>query len=104
MKCSFKQIQLCSLSWFTVQLGNESPPPGVECVLYVQRAGTDDGTLMRIMVSRSEEDMLDIRASFQKKYGASLYTTIQVPHAQTRSHYQPPRRLRMFNRVLLNDM
>lgn len=34
---------------------------------------------MRVMVSRSEVDMLDIRASFQKKYGASLYTTIQVP-------------------------
>lgn len=30
------------------------------------------------MVSRSEVDMLDIRASFQKKYRASLYSTIQV--------------------------
>uniref|UniRef100_A0A8C6UTN2 Annexin n=1 Tax=Neogobius melanostomus TaxID=47308 RepID=A0A8C6UTN2_9GOBI len=40
-------------------------------------AGTDDETLMRIMVSRSEVDMLDIRAAFKKKYGASLYTTIQ---------------------------
>lgn len=47
--------------------------------LCAQRAGTDDSTLMRVMVSRSEVDMLDIRASFQKKYGASLYTTIQVP-------------------------
>nr|XP_046263015.1 annexin A5a [Scatophagus argus] len=43
----------------------------------MRRAGTDDSTLMRIMVSRSEVDMLDIRASFKKKYGASLYTTIQ---------------------------
>ncbi|KAF3838768.1 hypothetical protein F7725_010536 [Dissostichus mawsoni] len=42
------------------------------------RAGTDDSTLMRIMVSRSEIDMLDIRTCFKKKYGASLYTTIQV--------------------------
>uniref|UniRef100_A0A3B4YVD3 Annexin n=1 Tax=Seriola lalandi dorsalis TaxID=1841481 RepID=A0A3B4YVD3_SERLL len=39
--------------------------------------GTDDDTLMRIMVSRSEADMLDIRASFKKMYGASLYSTIQ---------------------------
>uniref|UniRef100_A0A674PQ20 Annexin n=1 Tax=Takifugu rubripes TaxID=31033 RepID=A0A674PQ20_TAKRU len=48
-------------------------------VLYksMRRAGTDDSTLMRTMVSRSELDMLDIRASFQKKYGVSLYTTIQ---------------------------
>ncbi|KAK2904455.1 hypothetical protein Q8A73_011112 [Channa argus] len=43
----------------------------------MRRAGTDDDTLMRIMVSRSEVDMLDIRASFKKKYGVSLYTTIQ---------------------------
>uniref|UniRef100_A0A672GDK3 Annexin n=1 Tax=Salarias fasciatus TaxID=181472 RepID=A0A672GDK3_SALFA len=43
----------------------------------MRRAGTDDDTLMRIMVSRSEEDMLDIRDAFKKKYGASLYTTIQ---------------------------
>ncbi|XP_038554844.1 annexin A5a [Micropterus salmoides] len=43
----------------------------------MRRAGTDDDTLMRIMVSRSEVDMLDIRASFKKKYGASLYTTIK---------------------------
>uniref|UniRef100_A0A8C2ZDX7 Annexin n=1 Tax=Cyclopterus lumpus TaxID=8103 RepID=A0A8C2ZDX7_CYCLU len=44
----------------------------------MRRAGTDDGTLMRIMVSRSEADMLDIRASFKRTYGASLHTTIQV--------------------------
>ncbi|XP_036934023.1 annexin A5a isoform X4 [Acanthopagrus latus] len=43
----------------------------------MRRAGTDDNTLMRIMVSRSEVDMLDIRASFKKMYGASLYSTIQ---------------------------
>uniref|UniRef100_A0A667YNL3 Annexin n=2 Tax=Myripristis murdjan TaxID=586833 RepID=A0A667YNL3_9TELE len=43
----------------------------------MRRAGTDDDTLMRIMVSRSEVDMLDIRACFKKLYGASLYTTIQ---------------------------
>ncbi|KAL3973409.1 glypican 5 [Sarotherodon galilaeus] len=43
----------------------------------MRRAGTDDDTLMRIMVSRSEVDMLDIRASFKKLYGQSLYTTIQ---------------------------
>ncbi|XP_060935194.1 annexin A5a [Limanda limanda] len=48
-------------------------------VLYksMRRAGTDDDALMRIMVSRSEVDMLDIRASFKKMHGASLYSTIQ---------------------------
>uniref|UniRef100_A0A3B3UML7 Annexin n=1 Tax=Poecilia latipinna TaxID=48699 RepID=A0A3B3UML7_9TELE len=43
----------------------------------MRRAGTDDDTLMRIMVTRSEVDMLDIRANFKKMYGQSLYTTIQ---------------------------
>ncbi|XP_017547447.1 annexin A5a [Pygocentrus nattereri] len=43
----------------------------------MRRAGTDDETLIRIMVSRSEEDMLDIRAKYKKMYGESLYRTIQ---------------------------
>ncbi|XP_028314764.1 annexin A5a [Gouania willdenowi] len=43
----------------------------------MRRAGTDDDTLMRIMVSRSEVDMLDIRDCFKEMYGESLYTTIQ---------------------------
>nr|XP_057920993.1 annexin A5a isoform X2 [Doryrhamphus excisus] len=43
----------------------------------MRRAGTDDDTLMRIMVSRSEVDMLDIKACFKETYGTSLYTTIQ---------------------------
>ncbi|XP_053734621.1 annexin A5a [Synchiropus splendidus] len=43
----------------------------------MRRAGTDDDTLIRIMVSRSDVDMLDIRACFKRTYGASLYTTIQ---------------------------
>ncbi|KAI7801722.1 annexin A5, partial [Triplophysa rosa] len=43
----------------------------------MRRAGTDDKTLIRLMVSRSEQDMLDIRAAYKKKYGESLYCTIQ---------------------------
>lgn len=38
--------------------------------------GTDDKTLIRIMVSRCEVDMLDIRAEFKKMYGQSLYSFI----------------------------
>ncbi|XP_070782658.1 annexin A11b isoform X1 [Enoplosus armatus] len=42
----------------------------------MQGAGTKDTTLIRIMVSRSEVDMLDIRQEYVKTYGKSLYTHI----------------------------
>ncbi|KAK3564697.1 hypothetical protein QTP86_024845, partial [Hemibagrus guttatus] len=50
----------------------------------MRRAGTDDETLIRIMVSRSEEDMLDIRAQYKKMYGESLYRTIQAGATRSR--------------------
>ncbi|XP_059184746.1 annexin A3-like, partial [Centropristis striata] len=39
--------------------------------------GTDESTLIRIMVSRSEIDMLDIRAEFKKLYEYSLHSAIE---------------------------
>ncbi|XP_063103286.1 annexin A3 [Cavia porcellus] len=40
-------------------------------------AGTDEFTLNRIMISRSEIDLLDIRYEFKKHYGYSLYSAIK---------------------------
>uniref|UniRef100_A0A665WKQ4 Annexin n=1 Tax=Echeneis naucrates TaxID=173247 RepID=A0A665WKQ4_ECHNA len=40
--------------------------------------GTDEATLNRIMVSRSEIDLLDIRAEFKKLYEYSLLSAIEV--------------------------
>ncbi|XP_020669593.3 annexin A3 [Pogona vitticeps] len=40
-------------------------------------AGTDESTLNRILVSRSEIDLLDIRAEYKKLYGCSLHSAIQ---------------------------
>lgn len=42
----------------------------------MQGAGTKDKALIRIMVSRSEVDMLDIRQAYVRTYGKSLYTHI----------------------------
>ncbi|XP_078509746.1 annexin A6 isoform X2 [Lissotriton helveticus] len=39
--------------------------------------GTADNTLIRIMVSRSELDMMDIREAFRTKYEKSLYSMIK---------------------------
>uniref|UniRef100_A0A8C8RP06 Annexin n=1 Tax=Pelusios castaneus TaxID=367368 RepID=A0A8C8RP06_9SAUR len=39
--------------------------------------GTDDDTLIRVMVSRCEIDMLDIKYEFKRMYGKSLYSFIQ---------------------------
>ncbi|XP_068089671.1 annexin A3 [Hyperolius riggenbachi] len=43
----------------------------------IKGAGTDEFTLTRILVSRSEIDMLDIRAEYKKLAGESLYSAIK---------------------------
>ncbi|TKC39339.1 hypothetical protein EI555_001070, partial [Monodon monoceros] len=49
----------------------------VDTCISQQGAGTDEFTLNRIMVSRSEIDLLDIRAEFKKQYGYSLHSAIE---------------------------
>ncbi|MBN3271150.1 ANXA3 protein, partial [Polyodon spathula] len=39
--------------------------------------GTDEATLSRIMISRSEIDLLDIRAEYKKLFGYSLHSSIK---------------------------
>ncbi|XP_071971651.1 annexin A3 isoform X2 [Engystomops pustulosus] len=43
----------------------------------IKGAGTDEYTLTRIMVSRAEIDLLDIRAEYKKLAGESLYSAIK---------------------------
>ncbi|NP_001082442.1 annexin A5 L homeolog [Xenopus laevis] len=43
----------------------------------IKGAGTDDCTLIRVMVSRSEIDLLDIKEKFRKNFGKSLHAMIQ---------------------------
>lgn len=43
-----------------------------------QKTEPDNQTLMRILISRSETDLLSIRAEYKKKFGKSLYSSLQV--------------------------
>lgn len=44
----------------------------------LQGLGTDDRALIRIMVSRSEIDLFNIRKEFKETHDASLHEFIQV--------------------------
>uniref|UniRef100_A0A670ZTC1 Annexin n=1 Tax=Pseudonaja textilis TaxID=8673 RepID=A0A670ZTC1_PSETE len=51
-------------------------------LLCLQGPGTDEVTLTRILVSRSEIDLLDIRHEYKNLYGESLYSAISVTHGK----------------------
>lgn len=53
-------------------VSNDLPPP------LPQGLGTDDRALIRIMVSRSEIDLFNIRKEFKETHDASLHEFIQV--------------------------
>ncbi|XP_039607078.1 annexin A5b isoform X2 [Polypterus senegalus] len=60
-----------------VKCARSVPAYFAESLYYSMKgAGTDDKTLIRIMVSRSEVDMLDIRAQFRRMFATSLHSMI----------------------------
>ncbi|XP_012692368.1 annexin A5b [Clupea harengus] len=61
-----------------VKCARSVPAYFAEMLYYAMKgAGTDDQTLIRIMVSRSEIDMLDIRTEFRRMFAATLHDTIK---------------------------
>lgn len=44
--------------------------------------GTDDTTLIRIVVTRSENDLGDVKEAFERKFGKSLAAFIEVSSSQ----------------------
>ncbi|GLD74864.1 annexin A10 isoform X1 [Lates japonicus] len=61
-----------------VKCARSVPAYFAETLYYSMKgAGTDDNTLIRVMVSRSEVDMLDIRAAFRRMFACSLHSMIK---------------------------
>jgi len=52
--------------------------------------GTDDTTLIRVMVSRSEIDMMQIKTSFKNMYGKTLASFISVSRIHHSFNSPPP--------------
>ncbi|XP_040003092.1 annexin A5b isoform X2 [Xiphias gladius] len=61
-----------------VKCARSVPAYFAETLYYSMKgAGTDDNTLIRVMVTRSEVDMLDIRAKFRSMFACSLHSMIK---------------------------
>ena len=48
------------------------------CSVMEQGAGTDDNTLIRVMATRSEVDMVDIKTNYRRMFAGSLHDAIKV--------------------------
>ncbi|KAB1282063.1 Annexin A5 [Camelus dromedarius] len=60
-----------------------------ETLYYAMKgAGTDDHTLIRVLVSRSEIDLYNIRKEFRKNFATSLYSMIKVVEPFLKLHIE----------------
>uniref|UniRef100_A0A8C2ZGI1 Annexin n=1 Tax=Cyclopterus lumpus TaxID=8103 RepID=A0A8C2ZGI1_CYCLU len=61
-----------------VKCARSVPTYFAETLYYAMKgAGTDDNTLIRVMVTRSEVDLLEIRTEFRKLFACSLFSMIK---------------------------
>uniref|UniRef100_A0AAQ5YWD7 Annexin n=1 Tax=Amphiprion ocellaris TaxID=80972 RepID=A0AAQ5YWD7_AMPOC len=69
---------LSALLLAVVKCARSVPAYFAETLYYAMKgAGTDDDTLIRVMVSRSEVDLLDIRSHFRRLFACSLHSMIR---------------------------
>uniref|UniRef100_A0A8C5D2B7 Annexin n=1 Tax=Gadus morhua TaxID=8049 RepID=A0A8C5D2B7_GADMO len=67
-----------SLLLAVVRCARSVPAYFAETLYYSMKgAGTDDNTLIRVMATRSEVDMMDIRAHYRRLFAGSLHTAIK---------------------------
>ncbi|XP_049575406.1 annexin A5b [Syngnathus scovelli] len=61
-----------------VKCARSVPAYFAETLYYAMKgAGTDDNTVIRVMATRSEVDLLDIRTEFRRMFACSLYSMIK---------------------------
>lgn len=61
-----------------VKCARSVPAYFAEALYYAMKgAGTDDQTVIRVMVSRSEVDMMDIRTEFRRMFACSLHSMLK---------------------------
>ncbi|KAJ0050881.1 hypothetical protein NL108_009315, partial [Boleophthalmus pectinirostris] len=60
-----------------VKCARSVPSYFAETLYYALKARTDDATLIRVMVTRSEVDMIDIRKEFRRLFACSLHSMIK---------------------------
>ncbi len=70
-KMMYSKTRFCNASISRLFLNKEH-------LCFFQGAGTTESTLTRIIVSRSEVDLQDIKADYKKLFGTSLYSDIEV--------------------------
>lgn len=60
----------------------QSPPAFFASRIYkaIKGMGTDDNTLIRVTVSRSEIDLNDVKQEFERMYNRTLLSAVKVSH------------------------
>ncbi len=81
----YTYLRTCSINpgvrkWFST----------ASCFVNLQGLGTSDQDLIRIIVTRCEVDMVQIKQEFQGRYGKSLESFIQVSGVHTCIYFNIP--------------